>query len=192
MQIKRELRKQIREQRKSIADKFARDSAISDILFKSSLYLDADTILCYVSLSEEISTDKIIERAFEDGKNVAVPYCTDDAGHMDFYYIKSFDELKKGSFNVREPDINKCKRVEDFKNSIIIVPALCFDKKGYRLGYGKGYYDRFLQKYPFISIGLCYNSLIKKRIPTDEYDQSVDYIITESNIIDCTDGGENG
>lgn len=192
MQIKSELRKQVRVQRKAIADKAAKDKAIADFLFNTTYYKNADIILCYVSMPDEIETDCIINRALNDGKCVAVPYCTDNHGHMDFYLIESLCDLSPGSFNVREPDINRSRRLEEFSGSVIIVPAMCFDKNGYRLGYGKGYYDRFLKNYPFISIGLCYNSLIKKQVPADEYDQSVDYIITESDIIDCNSGGENG
>ncbi|MFR5876407.1 MAG: 5-formyltetrahydrofolate cyclo-ligase [Eubacterium sp.] len=192
MQIKSELRRQVKSERKTVKDKQMKDMAIADTLQNFRYYNDAQTILCYVSLTDEIATDSIINQALIDNKRVAVPYCTDTSGHMDFYIIKSLNDLNIGSFNVREPDIIKCQRLEDYNNSVIIVPAICFDERGFRLGYGKGYYDRFLQNYPFISIGLCYNSLIKKKIPADEFDQSVDYIISESNIFDCTNGGENG
>jgi 5-formyltetrahydrofolate cyclo-ligase len=171
-----------------LVDKFNNDSAIAKQLFDFTYYKNAKTILCYASLDDEISTDDIIVNSLNEGKTVALPYCIDNNGHMEFYIISSFDDLTIGSFNVREPDIKKCKKLTDYSDSIIIVPAMCFDKKGFRLGYGKGYYDRFLQNYPFISIGLCYNTFIKEKIPTDKYDKSVNYIITQSKIIDCNSG----
>lgn len=185
MSVKSELRKAVKAQRRSIADKESADKRIADLLFESEFYKKADTILTYVSLCDEVETDGIIRTALADSKKVAVPYCVDDNGHMDFYLINSMDDLVQGSFGVREPDINKCKRLEIYENSMIIVPALCFDINGYRLGYGKGYYDRFLQNYPFISVGLCYNSLVKTEVPTDAYDQKVNYIITEDRILSC-------
>jgi 5-formyltetrahydrofolate cyclo-ligase len=192
MQLKSQLRKEIRDKRKNILNKSLTDEQIIDLLLSSTYYKNAKTVLCYASLDDEISTDKIIAKSLSDGKNLALPYCKDNMGNMDFYLIKSFDDLQVGSFNVREPNIIKCDKLVDFTDSIIIVPAMCFDKKGYRLGYGKGYYDRFLQNYSFISIGLCYNTFVKSKIPIDEYDQSVDYIITQSKIIDCNSGEENG
>ncbi len=192
MSVKSELRKEVKAQRRSIADKKSSDKRIADLLFKSEFYINADTILTYVSLPDEIETDYIIENALLNNKRVAVPYCVDDNGHMEFYLVNSLNDLQAGSFGVREPDINKCKRLDTFEHSIIIVPALCFDKNGYRLGYGKGYYDRFLQNYPFISVGLCYNSLVKTQLPTDEHDQRVNCIITEDRILSCFYGGKNG
>lgn len=192
MSVKSELRKEVKALRRSIADKKAADKRIAGLLFDSRFYKNAETILTYVSLEDEVDTDGIIQQALSDGKQVAVPYCLDDNGHMDFYLISSMDDLHAGSFGVREPDIKKCKKLECYENSIILVPALCFDKNGYRLGYGKGYYDRFLQNYSFISAGLCYNSLVRMQMPTDSHDQRVDCIITDEKIVSCINGGKNG
>lgn len=192
MSIKSELRKSVKLERSRIEGKDNISIAVANRLLSSKLYKDTSIILCYASLKDEINTDLIIQKALKDNKLVALPYCVDDNGKMEFYIIKSFDDLKLGSFGVREPDIDKCKKLEYFDNSIILVPALCFDKKGYRLGYGKGYYDRFLENYPFISIGLCYNSLVKNEIPIDRYDLPVDFIITEKQVISCNNGGKYG
>lgn len=191
MSVKSQLRKEIKQARKNVENKAIADKTIAKNLFNTEHYKNAQTILAYVSLPDEIETDGIINQALLDGKKVAVPYCVDDMGHMDFYLINSLDDLTIGSFNVREPNIESCVKLDTFENSIVLVPALCFDINGYRLGYGKGYYDRFLQNYPFISIGLCYNMLVKNEIPVGEYDQKVDYIVTDENIISCN-GGKNG
>lgn len=192
MLIKSQLRKEVRRERRSIQNKAEIDKRIAEILFDTPYYQSAKTVLSYVSLPDEIETDSIIKTALSNGKRVAVPYCVDDKGHMEFYLINSLDDLGVGSFGVREPKIDICTKLECFDSSIILVPALCFDVKGNRLGYGKGYYDRFLQNYSFISIGLCYNNFIKNEIPTNEHDKSVNYIITENRIITCNSGGKNG
>jgi 5-formyltetrahydrofolate cyclo-ligase len=189
MQIKSELRKQIKIDRKNVDDKLNKDTAICNSLLSSNIYKNAKAILCYLATDSEINADSIILTALKDNKVVAVPYCVDNNGTMDFYVINSLNQLELGSFNIREPNIQKSAKFNSFDNSLIVVPALCFDKKGNRLGYGKGYYDRFLQKHPLISVGLCYNSFVKNEIPTGEFDKAVDYIITERKIIDCNNGG---
>ena len=191
MQIKSELRKEARQKRKSIVDKDKKDN-IADNLFSLDEYINAKTVLCYASLDDEINTDIIINRALSDNKCVAVPRCRDLSGNMDFYLISSLNQLKSGSFTVREPTPDGCKMLCDFDNSIIIVPALMFDKGGFRLGYGKGYYDRFLNNYNHPSIGLCYDEMLTDKIPIDEYDKNVKIIVTQSNIIKCKNGGRNG
>ena len=192
MQIKSELRKEAKRLRSNIPEKKTADNSIVEKLFSMDEYKDAKTILCYASLENEIDTDVIINRAINDNKRVALPFCRDNEGNMDFYCISSLDQLNSGSFNVREPNPDEFLKLTDFSNSIIIVPALMFDRKGYRLGYGKGYYDRFLNKYNQISIGLCYDELLNDELPADEFDKNVDIIITQSNIINCKNGGRNG
>ena len=189
MQIKSELRKSAKEKRKGLLNKKEADSIIADKLLSCDEYIKADSVLIYASLDGEISTDCIIERALKDNKKTAMPRCTDSEGNMDFYIINSVSQLVSGSFNVREPDINLCERLDNFDNSVIIVPGLLFDKKGYRLGYGKGYYDRFLSRQRIFSVGLCYDELLVDSVPADSFDRKVDMIITQSGIIRCNNGG---
>lgn len=190
--MKKELRAEIRAARKNIVDKTDKDNSICDRFLNSDLYKNAEIILCYAALPDEINADIIINSAISDNKTLAVPYCVDDCGNMQFYIINALSDLSVGSFNVREPDIKNLRPLEDYNNSVIIVPAMCYDKKGYRIGYGKGYYDRFLQNRALLSVGLCYNSFIKNEIPTDIYDIAVNYIVTENEIIHCDNGGYNG
>lgn len=192
MLLKSEIRKEIKHQRKLIENKIELDDKIISQLICSDFYKSSNTILSYASLDDEICTDKLINNALSDGKTVALPYCCDNEGHMLFYIINSTDDLINGSFGVREPNINKCTLLNNFDNAIIIVPGLCFSPDGSRLGYGKGYYDRFLQNKSLISIGLCYNSFIINNIPADKYDIPVDYIISEKRIYNCKNGGKNG
>ena len=102
---------------------------------------------------------------------------------MKYYYINSFNDMVSGSFGIREPDTEKCVEVTDFSASLCVVPAIAFDKRKYRLGYGKGYYDRFLKNYAYKSVGVCYNNLVVDELPADEYDIPVDIIITQDSVL---------
>ncbi|WP_448901646.1 5-formyltetrahydrofolate cyclo-ligase [Eubacterium sp.] len=188
---KKELRSYIKSKRKTIENKAEKDSLIAQNLLSLDEIKKADTVLCYISLDDEIYTDEIVRVLLDSGKRVGAPYCVDNNGNMDFYYITDFDDLRIQSFGVREPVLEKCEKITSFDNAVIILPGLCFDKNGNRLGYGKGYYDRFLQIHSLISVGLCYNSLIVKKVPTDMYDKKADIIVTENDIIK-TNGGKNG
>lgn len=180
---KESLRKSILSKRRNIENKGEKDELIRENLICNDLYLNAKQVLFYAPLNDEINIDDCINDALMLKKRVALPTCTDNNGNMKFYNISSLDDLKLGHFGVREPDTDKCEEVTDFNNSICVVPALAFSKKGFRLGYGKGYYDRFLKNYISISIGLCYNELVLNELPTDEFDIPVNYVITENSII---------
>ncbi|MDE6123755.1 MAG: 5-formyltetrahydrofolate cyclo-ligase, partial [Eubacterium sp.] len=179
MQIKSELRREFRAKRKTVCEKAQRDNSVCEIFLNSDIYKNSKQILCYASLDDEICTDKIINAAFEDGKKIALPYCVDLNGNMEFYYINSFSDISIGSFDIREPNIKICEKVIDLSGAVCIVPAFTFDIKGYRLGYGKGYYDRFLKKFTIISVGLCYNNFLRDDLPVNEFDVAVNYIATE-------------
>ncbi len=182
MSLKQNLRKQLRQKRRNIKSKSSFDRIICENLICCDEYLNAKTVLFYAALDEEINIDSCIHDALLLGKAVALPVCMDSDGNMEFYYIHSLDELKSGTFGVREPDISKCTPVTEFSSSICIVPAISYDKRGYRLGYGKGYYDKFLEKINIISVGLCYNELIVDELPNDEYDIPVNCIISQNGI----------
>lgn len=154
------------------------DEAIINRLMRTYQYKNADTLLCYVSTSIEVDTHYLILKSLESGKKVAVPKCNPDNVSMDFYFINGFDDLEKGTFGVLEPIENRCVKYSG-ENGICIVPGLSFDYGGYRLGYGKGYYDRFLTDYPQTKIGICYNDCMQKKLIHGRYDIPVDLLITE-------------
>lgn len=183
MQIKNELRQEFRAKRKTVSQKAIKDNSVCEVFLNSDIYKNSEQILCYASLDDEICTDKIINAAFEDGKKIALPYCTDLNGNMDFFYISSLSDISSGSFDIREPNIEICEKVIDFSAAVCVVPAFTFDKYGYRLGYGKGYYDRFLKKFTIISVGLCYNNFLRENLPINEFDVAVNFIATEDKII---------
>lgn len=101
---------------------------------------------------------------------------------LTFINIFSIEDLSPGTFGVLEPKPNPLMKVVDFSNSICLVPALCYDFRGYRVGYGKGYYDRFLVQYDGYKIGLCYSQEVLRRIPASKFDQRVDAVVTELSV----------
>ncbi len=184
MQIKSELRSEFKKQRSNLLNKEEKSLEICNIFLNSDTYKNADIVLCYSSVNDEVNTDLIIKKSLKDGKITALPRCINNNGVMKYFVINSVSDVKKGMFGISEPDIN-CKELIDFNNSVCIVPALSFDKHGYRLGYGKGFYDRFLENYSFISVGLCYNDLIVSNLPKNEFDRKVDAVISENGIFFC-------
>lgn len=191
-QSKAELRDKLKFARRHVVRKADKSNAILNELLSAPRYKLAKTILMYYPSNDEVDISSLIEIANSSGKSVALPYCINRQGDMEFYYISSENELVNGLFNLKQPNIEKCKRVTDFKDALLLVPGIAFDKQGYRLGYGKGYYDRFMAKYNLKSIGLCFNSLLVDKLPINEYDKKVDYIITDKGMIDINWGGKNG
>ena len=159
------------------------DSKISDRLFNTWQYKSCEVLLTYVSTEIEVDTREIISRALADGKRVAVPRCIDNTRLMDFYFIKDFDDLESGYMGVLEPIPEKCEKMTDFSEGLCIVPALMFDLYGYRLGYGKGYYDRFLSNFCGETLGICYNRCVREKLPHGKFDKCVERIITQIRII---------
>lgn len=183
--IKKKMRAEAKEGRLSMdaAVKSSLDKKICNRLLNLWAVRETDTFLCYVSTEIEVGTKDFINALLASGKKVAVPRCEGGPSEMNFYYINSLDELSSGSFGVLEPESDKGKMLTETENTICIVPAFMFDKSGYRLGYGKGYYDRYLSKYKGYSIGVCYSENIKDELFHGKYDRTVDMIVTEKQII---------
>lgn len=174
-------REALSEQERSVLD-----DRITQKLLVTSEYAEATTVLTYVSVSSEVSTRMFIECALRDGKTVAVPRCL--PGHcLEFVAIASVEQLVSAPFNLLEPSKDLSALTENhMNNSICIVPALLVDTKGYRLGYGAGFYDRFLSTYSGKKICLAYQqNLSKAMLPHTEFDVPVDMVITESGVLTC-------
>ncbi|MBR4225036.1 MAG: 5-formyltetrahydrofolate cyclo-ligase [Oscillospiraceae bacterium] len=154
------------------------DEDIRERLEMDREYKDAKTVLAYVSSEIEVDTHEIIEDAIEDGKRVACPRCIPGTHEMEFYYIDSLDDLVKGSYGIYEPDIEKCELASDVDGALCLVPGLCFDRRGYRLGYGGGYYDRYLGAHQLVTVGLCYSFFVVRELLHGRYDARMDKVIT--------------
>ncbi len=182
--VKMRMRNDAKQYRLSLSaeEKQRNDRKIANKLLNLWTFREADTLLAYMSTEIEVDTRYLIERAWELGKKVAVPRCIAGTRNMVFQYISSFDDVENGAFGVLEPNVERCPEVTCFDNSICVVPALVFDKKCFRLGYGKGYYDRFLAAFKGTAVGICYESCRKESIPHGKYDKSLDLFISETRI----------
>ncbi len=151
---------------------------IAETVIQSEWYQQSRQIFIYVSMKEEVDTHYLIERALADGKRVAVPYCMPERCKMDFYIIHALSDLHEGYYGVYEPSPEECEKAEE-KQGLIIIPALAFDRHGYRMGYGKGYYDRYLSDFDGVKIGINYSACLRRCMIHDRFDKNVDGIITE-------------
>lgn len=149
------------------------------ILIRQSYWMEAKTIGITLSQSIEWDTRPIIKRAWDEGKQVAVPKCLPKTKEMEFYLIKSFDQLELAYFNIMEPLPDKTKKVQSNKIDLLVVPGLVFDQKGYRIGFGGGYYDRYLTRFKNNTVSLLSSYQLKDEIPRMEHDLPVQYLITE-------------
>lgn len=161
--------------RKNINNKKEIDDIIFNKVISLKEYKESNLVLTYVSLKDEVDTFKLIEYSLKIGKKVAVPKCEGDI--IKFYLISNLTDLKKGKFNILEPITNNV--VTDFKNSICIIPGVAFDKQNNRIGYGRGFYDKFLQNYNGIKIGLVYSECICEEIDIEKTDIKMDKIVCD-------------
>ncbi len=183
-EYKKALRTKTKKFRRNLALDYKKrlDDSITEIFLSSQIYKECSSVFCYVSTPIEVDTKSIIEKALADGKTVAVPRCIAGTRFMEFIPIKSFEDLEKGSFGVLEPKTELTQRAREDEKTICLIPALMYDSKGYRLGYGGGYYDRFLSRFTGKTIGLIYSQNISKKIFHGRYDVPVSYIVSQSSM----------
>lgn len=183
-EYKANLRQRYRDYRVKLLpqDKMRLDENVLSRVTRLNQYVNAELLLVYVSTPIEVDTRNLINRALEDGKKVAVPRCVPDTRNMEFYEIRSLDELSPGTFGVDEPTPNPERLLPADPGGLCIVPALCYDEYGYRLGYGKGYYDRFLAGYSGITVGICYAACVRRSLIHGRFDRPVELLVTERYI----------
>ena len=180
-ETKKELRRHYKALRLSMRNKADKDRIIAERFLNSDLYRKAEAVLVYVSSEIEVDTYAIIKDAFSQNKTVAAPRCNPESCTMMFYVISSFDDLSEGAYGIYEPK-SSCTEISVDENTLCIVPGLSFDKDGYRLGFGKGYYDRYLSSFPGKSAGLCYNECVCEKAVRNNFDKSVSALFTETEI----------
>jgi len=179
---KKSLRIKYRALRKGVENKKEKDVAIYNVLAESDLYKNADRIMFYISMADEVDTKHIINRAFADGKSVFVPKVISKT-EMKACQLTGNDVFEKSTLGVAEPENPVFADGKDM--DLIIVPGLAFSKAGVRLGFGGGYYDRYLKDLKCYTVGLCYESCLADDLVKEEYDVNVKYIITEKGIVCC-------
>ncbi len=186
MASKEEIRKQIlsiRERTPKLAIE-QKSGIICKRVTRLAAYQKADTIYTYVSMPKEVSTFPLIDAAWKDGKRVAVPKVTGD--RMRFIILNSYEQLEEGHFHVLEP---KFGLEADDKQALLIMPGVAFDRHCHRIGYGKGYYDRFLKEEPsHDSLALAFAFSLLPEIPQQETDICPRRIVTEGGIIENRTG----
>ena len=174
------LRKHLLEKRDATSAEL-RDIAskkIHENLKKNSLFVNAQNIACYFPIGSEVNTYDIMLDILKEGKNLLLPRIIDDS--IEFYVVSNLEKLEKGSFEIMEPK-DSCERAK--KIDCVLIPTVGVSKSGVRLGYGHGYYDRFLASTDTLKISLTYSKQIIKSIPNDSHDIKMDWIVTEDESI---------
>lgn len=180
---KKILRRKIRERALSLDPAYCRsaDQAIYDQLLSLPEYQNASRIFCFVSRPEEADTHAIILHALTEHKTIAVPRCEGD-GIMHAYVIRDFyRDLQPGKYGIPEPG-GGCTRMVPADFDLLLVPCCSCTHDGQRLGFGGGYYDRYLPKTSAVTISLCREKLISPEIPAEPFDQNMDIVLTEAGI----------
>jgi 5-formyltetrahydrofolate cyclo-ligase len=156
-------------------------------LYRNHEWKNSNVIGITISRKREVQTCNIIKKAWELGKEVVVPKCFPEDKRMGFYQIKDFSQVEEVFFGLKEPTPALTKRVEHDEIDLLIVPGVCFSTDGYRIGYGGGYYDRYLENYKGKTVSLLFERQIINSIPIDNFDIPVQQLITESRTIICND-----
>ncbi|MCA0970080.1 5-formyltetrahydrofolate cyclo-ligase [Halobacillus litoralis] len=156
-------------------------------LFESKLWQQARIIGTTMSQGFEWDTKNIIHRGWDEGKYMALPKCSPKDKRMQFYQIDHFDQLETVYFGLREPDPSKTTYVRQEEIDLLLVPGLLFNSRGYRLGFGGGFYDRFLSTYDGVTMMIASEAQRNEEIPVEAFDLPVQYILTEKGI-QRTDG----
>lgn len=150
---------------------------ITDKILEMSVYESVADICCYMPVNNEVELDRLITRAFCDNKRVYLPRVTGD--EMDFFRFYDGMPLIKGRYNIPEPDSNEI--LVPGRNTLIIMPGAVFSKEMDRIGYGGGYYDKYLFTHPEAhTLGICYDFQILDNIPRDDYDIRPQIIVSPS------------
>lgn len=188
--LKKELRNNILNERNALSEEehIKTSKEIEQKIKEWSVYKECTTLLTYVNFKSEVMTLNIIESALESGKKVYCPKVNGD--DMFFYQINSLSDLTNGYMGIMEPD-NTQKAFDGVLGKVLIlIPGSVFDKTGNRIGYGKGFYDRFLidchnKGFETVKTALAFSCQIVEDIPAFKHDCKMDYIVTEKEIIKC-------
>ncbi len=183
-ELKADLRKVFKAKRREldIQKKDELDYLICKKISELECFKISDTLLLYSPVNGEINLGMLADMALIKGKRIAYPLCNTSDCTMTFKYVSSRAELISGAYSIPEPK-ESAETFKGGKNVICIVPALTFDKFGFRLGYGKGYYDRFLKNFDGISLGAIYQDFLCDTLPHGYYDVSVDILVSEEGKI---------
>ena len=173
---KKELRSAIREKKRAMSEELIlrKSSALKDKFLATDAYRQAAAIYGYLPYNQEVRTVPILEQALRDGKKVAAPKVYGD--DMKFIYLDDLSRVAKGYAGIPEPIDDG--PVADDEGALVLMPGLAFDPQGHRIGYGGGFYDRFLEREPHHpTVALCYDFQMFQKLETEEFDIPVDLVI---------------
>lgn len=185
LEEKAALRRFYREKRKALSpqQKTRLDEGLFQTVFTDDTVRSAKKLLLFASLPTEPNTAPMLRAALENGYVVALPFCLEQQGEMCFYQITSEDALLtdvSGQYGISVPQPLPHRELTDFSDALCLVPGLAFDRRGYRLGYGGGYYDRFLSRHAEIrTAGLVYSDFVTEALPAESFDMHVELLYTE-------------
>jgi 5-formyltetrahydrofolate cyclo-ligase len=184
METKRHIRKSVLKLRDDLPQNVRQTMSRRIIakLMDTDAYKEAEAILSYVNFKSEVETEELIAEALKSGKRVYCPRI--DEENMDFYRITRMEELAEGYKGIREPmpEGNRLLSGRDMslQKCLMIMPGSVFDKERNRIGYGKGYYDRYLERYPQLpTIAICFECQMVEHVPAEVYDRKPAMILTE-------------
>lgn len=177
------LRAALREQLQSQdpAERRRKTLLIEERFLRLDAFRKAGLVLFYVSMPQEVDTQRLIERTLKLGKRVAVPACDAAAADLGLYEVRSLGVLRPGRFGILEPEPAECEAVELSQVDLVVVPGLAFDRGKNRLGRGKGYYDRFLKRLSegVPKVALAFDFQIVEAVPVEEHDVPLDIVLTD-------------
>ncbi len=162
------------------------NSRICDRFLGTEEYRNADVLLLYASLPEEVDLSRIERHARKDGKQIAFPLCNPEALTLSFRLTESASDLIPGFFGIPEPRPDtRALPLQGIPSdrSVCVVPGIVFDRKGFRIGFGKGYYDRFLPSFPGTRVGLAFDCCVVPSLPAEPFDQAVSLLVTEKGVL---------
>lgn len=188
---KRRLREDILRERRKMSDLTVNlySAKVVQAILGWDIYLRSENVMLYTPMPDEPKIQSVFEHAWSKGKRVSVPHLTETFGIMEAALIQSFDDLVLGKFNLQIPNPRKLKIIDPMAIDLVIVPGVAFDKEGYRLGMGGGYYDRFLPKaIRAATLGICWSKYILNKVASEQHDFPVEYLVTEKGILNCKKG----
>lgn len=179
--MKQEVRKQVLNIRNSLAkEEIAKKSEqIIKTFLSSELYKNADKIFCYYNINSEVETYMLMKQILADGKRLFLPRCEVKTHQMEICPVEEFSDVSVGAYGIFEPTTKACKIVPD----VTIVPIVAFDRNKNRIGYGGGYYDRFLASNRTVACGFAYSCQEVRHAKFEKTDVDLDLIITEKEVI---------
>lgn len=173
---KQELRQAIRARKRAMTEEdiLRRSEILAEKFARSNAYRAAKTIYGYLPYNQEVRTVPMLRRALEEGKRVAVPKVYGD--DMKFIYLDDLSQVAKGYAGIPEPVADG--PVAQDETALVLMPGLAFDRAGHRIGYGGGFYDKFLAREPHHpTVALCYDFQVMDRLETEEFDIPVNLVI---------------